>query len=177
MTQLDLNRVRQSIKNQIGSKIKISANRGRHKFVTAKGVITQTYPNIFLVELENADGNDQNEHHGGGQGGHIGVELAGSAFGLRKNAGKAGGKTSQTACGQVVTGGDQTAGNAQRDDVADGHVLEQVDHVGAGEEVGVHDANDQSDGQHHHNNGVVAEPLAHSLAIQFFGSFHDRQPP
>ena len=47
MTQLDLNRVRQSIKNQIGSKIKISANRGRHKFVTAKGVITQTYPNIF----------------------------------------------------------------------------------------------------------------------------------
>ena len=54
MTQLDLNRVRQSIKNQIGSKIKISANRGRHKFVTAKGVITQTYPNIFLVELENA---------------------------------------------------------------------------------------------------------------------------
>ena len=38
MTQLDLNRVRQSIKNQIGSKIKISANRGRHKFVTAKGV-------------------------------------------------------------------------------------------------------------------------------------------
>ena len=26
-------------------------------------------------------------------------------------------------------------------------------------------------------NGVVAEPLAHSLAIQFFGSFHDRQPP
>jgi uncharacterized protein Veg len=43
MTQLDLNRVRQSIKNQIGSKIKISANRGRHKFVTAKGVITQTY--------------------------------------------------------------------------------------------------------------------------------------
>ena len=59
MTQLDLNRVRQSIKNQIGSKIKISANRGRHKFVTAKGVITQTYPNIFLVELENTAGNDQ----------------------------------------------------------------------------------------------------------------------
>jgi uncharacterized protein Veg len=61
MTQLDLNRVRQSIKNQIGSKIKISANRGRHKFVIAKGVITQTYPNIFLVELENTDGNDQNK--------------------------------------------------------------------------------------------------------------------
>lgn len=61
MTQLDLKRVRQSISNQIGSKIKISANRGRHKFVTAKGVITQTYPNIFLVELEDTDGSDQNK--------------------------------------------------------------------------------------------------------------------
>ena len=177
MTQLDLNRVRQSIKNQIGSKIKISANRGRHKFVTAKGVITQTYPNIFLVELENADGNDQNKHHRGGQGRHICIEFTGSTFGLCKDAGQTCCKTSQTACGQVVAGGDQAAGNAQRDDVADGHVLEQVDHVGAGEEVGVNDANDQRDGQHHHNNGVVAEPLAHSLAIQFFGSFHDRQPP
>ena len=86
---------------------------------------------------DGADGNDQNEHHGGGQGGHIGVELAGSAFGLRKNAGQTCGKTSQTASGQVVTGGDQTAGNAQSDDVADGHVLEQVDHVRAREEVGM----------------------------------------
>ena len=143
-----------------------SCNKGLHLQVADHQTIAQTH--------DGADGNDQNEHHGGGQGGHIGVELAGSAFGLRKNAGQTCGKTSQTASGQVVTGGDQTAGNAQSDD---GHVLEQVDHVGAGEEVGVHDANDQSDGQHHHNNGVVAEPLAHSLAIQFFGSFHDRQPP
>ena len=49
MTQLDLNRVRQSIKNQIGSKIKISANRGRHKFVTANGVIKNKNPKIFMV--------------------------------------------------------------------------------------------------------------------------------
>ena len=126
---------------------------------------------------DGADSNDQNEYQRGGDGGHVGVELAGSAFGLRKDAGQAGGKTGQTASRQVVTGGDQAAGNAQRNDVADGHVLEQVDHVGAGEEVGVNDANDQSDGQHHYDNGVVAEPLAHSLAIQFFGSFHDRQPP
>ena len=61
MTQLDLNRVRQSIKNQIGSKIKVSSNIGRRKWLRAKGLITQTYPNIFLVELENTDGNDQNK--------------------------------------------------------------------------------------------------------------------
>ena len=145
------------------------SNEGLHLQVADHQAVAQTH--------DGADGNDQNEHQRGGDGGHIGVELAGSAFGLRKNAGKAGGKTSQTASGQIVTGGDQAAGNAQRDDVADGHILEQVNHVGAGEEVGVNDANDQSDGQHHYDNGVVAEPLAHSLAIQFFGSFHDRQPP
>ena len=47
MTQLDLNRVRQSIKNQIGSKIKISANRGRHKFVTAEGDQTDISEYLF----------------------------------------------------------------------------------------------------------------------------------
>lgn len=61
MTQLDLQRVRQSIKNQVGNKIKISANRGRHKFETAQGVITETYPNIFLVELEDESGKTQNK--------------------------------------------------------------------------------------------------------------------
>ena len=61
MTQLDLQRVRQSIKNQVGSRIKISANRGRHKFETAQGVITESYPNIFLVELEDESGKDQNK--------------------------------------------------------------------------------------------------------------------
>ncbi len=61
MTQLDLQRVRQSIKNQVGNKIKISANRGRHKFETAQGVITETYPNIFLVELEDKSGKTQSK--------------------------------------------------------------------------------------------------------------------
>lgn len=61
MTQLDLQRVRQSINQQIGSKIKISANRGRHKFETARGVIRETYPNIFLVEIEDESGKDQNK--------------------------------------------------------------------------------------------------------------------
>ena len=71
----------------------------------------------------------QDEDHGGGQSGHIGVELAGSALGLGEDAGQTGGKTSQTACGQVVTGGDQTAGNAQSDDVADRDVLEPVSYT------------------------------------------------
>ena len=61
MGQLNLQSVRKSIKQQVGNKIKISANRGRHKFETAQGVITETYPNIFLVELEDESGKDQNK--------------------------------------------------------------------------------------------------------------------
>lgn len=52
MTQMDIQCIRRSIQERIGSKIKISSNKGRHKFVTSQGVITETYPNIFLVEIE-----------------------------------------------------------------------------------------------------------------------------
>ena len=52
MTQMDIQCIRKSIQERIGSKIKISSNKGRHKFVTSQGVITETYPNIFLVEIE-----------------------------------------------------------------------------------------------------------------------------
>ena len=61
MGQLNLQSVRQSIKQQVGNKIKISANRGRHKFETAHGIIKETYPNIFVVELEDESGKDQNK--------------------------------------------------------------------------------------------------------------------
>ena len=112
---------------------------------------------------DGADGDDQDEHHRGGQGVHVGVELTGCALGLRKDAGQAGGKTSQTACGQVVAGGDQTAGDAQRDDVADGHVLEQVDQVCRCKKVRVNDADEQRDEQHQNDNGVVAQPFLYGF--------------
>lgn len=51
MTQLDLKRIRNSVNKHIGSRVKISANKGRHKFVVAEGVIKETYPSIFLIEL------------------------------------------------------------------------------------------------------------------------------
>ena len=92
-----------------------------------------------------------------------GVELAGSALGLRKDAGQAGSKTSQTACGQVVAGGDQTAGDAQRDDVADGHVLEQVDQVCRCKKVRMDDADEQRDEQHQNDNGIVAQPFLYGF--------------
>ena len=61
MTQMDIQCIRKSIQERIGSKIKISSNKGRHKFVTSKGVITETYPNIFLVEIEDDGGSSKSK--------------------------------------------------------------------------------------------------------------------
>lgn len=36
-----------------GNKVKIRANRGRHKIDVTEGIIRETYPSIFLVEVEN----------------------------------------------------------------------------------------------------------------------------
>ena len=33
--------------------VKIRANRGRHKIDVTEGIIRETYPSIFLVEVEN----------------------------------------------------------------------------------------------------------------------------
>lgn len=51
MTQTDIIRIRQSVNRHIGSKIKISANKGRQKFVITEGIIKEAYPNLFLVEI------------------------------------------------------------------------------------------------------------------------------
>lgn len=53
MSQSDIRKVRLSVDKNIGSKVKIRANRGRHKIDVTEGVISKTYPSIFLVEVEN----------------------------------------------------------------------------------------------------------------------------
>lgn len=53
MKQSDVVRVRNSVNNHIGSKVRIRANRGRHKVDVTEGIITQTYPSIFLIEVKN----------------------------------------------------------------------------------------------------------------------------
>ncbi len=53
MSQSDLRKVRLSVDRNIGSKVKIRANRGRHKIDVTEGVISKTYPSIFLIEVEN----------------------------------------------------------------------------------------------------------------------------
>ena len=53
MSRADINKVKLSVDRNIGSKVKIRANRGRHKIDVAEGVICKTYQSIFLVEIEN----------------------------------------------------------------------------------------------------------------------------
>lgn len=54
MSEADIKKVRLSVDKNIGNRVKIRANRGRHKIDITEGVIRKTYPSIFLVEVINA---------------------------------------------------------------------------------------------------------------------------
>ena len=49
MSQADIRKVKSSVDKNVGNRVKIRANRGRHKI----DIISETYPSIFLVEVEN----------------------------------------------------------------------------------------------------------------------------
>ena len=53
MSHADIQKVKFSLDRNIGNRVKISANRGRHKIDEAEGVISETYPSIFLIEVFN----------------------------------------------------------------------------------------------------------------------------
>lgn len=51
MTQQELSEVRESVRKYMGKKIRFSANQGRHRYETSEGIISETYPNIFVVRV------------------------------------------------------------------------------------------------------------------------------
>lgn len=53
MSQTDIRKVKLSVDRNIGNRVKIRANRGRHKIDITEGVICETYPSLFLIEVEN----------------------------------------------------------------------------------------------------------------------------
>ena len=53
MGQLDVRQVRKVVNNHIGSRVRIKLNRGRHRVDVTEGIIRETYPSIFLVQLDN----------------------------------------------------------------------------------------------------------------------------
>ena len=50
--QADIAKVRQSISRQLGNRVMLKMNMGRHKVDFHEGVIKEIYPSIFLVEIE-----------------------------------------------------------------------------------------------------------------------------
>lgn len=52
LKQNDVNMVRNAVVNQKGKRVKIRINRGRHKVDVSEGIISETYPSIFLIKIQ-----------------------------------------------------------------------------------------------------------------------------
>lgn len=52
MKQDDLYKVRRELTDNIGQRVKVKANKGRRKIAVTEGVITETYPSVFLIETD-----------------------------------------------------------------------------------------------------------------------------
>lgn len=55
MASLSVGSVRRAVAEHVGSKVRVRSNLGRHKYDVTEGVITDTYPSIFLVQIKNAE--------------------------------------------------------------------------------------------------------------------------
>ena len=58
MEQVEIKKVRASVHQQCGSRVKIQLDRGRNKVDIQQGVIQQAYPSVFTVLVD--DDKDQN---------------------------------------------------------------------------------------------------------------------
>ena len=58
MEQVEIKKVRASVHQQCGSRVKIQLDRGRNKVDSQEGVIQQAYPSVFTVLVD--DDKDQN---------------------------------------------------------------------------------------------------------------------
>ncbi len=55
MLSANVGNVRRAVAKHVGSRVQVRSNLGRHKYDVTEGVITQTYPCIFLVEVKNEE--------------------------------------------------------------------------------------------------------------------------
>ena len=55
MRQADVDQVRRVLGNYVGRKVKVSANLGRHRYNVSEGIITETYPSIFTIKVDNKE--------------------------------------------------------------------------------------------------------------------------
>ena len=47
-----LSEIKQDLESFVGNRIRLKANRGRNKVIERVGILEQTYPNIFIVKLD-----------------------------------------------------------------------------------------------------------------------------
>lgn len=50
--QNDLTKIKSSLSDNVGHKVRLTAKKGRKQTVTREGVIESTYPSIFIVKLD-----------------------------------------------------------------------------------------------------------------------------
>lgn len=50
--QKDLVKIKSSLADNVGSKVRLKAKRGRKQIIEREGVIESTYPSIFVVKLD-----------------------------------------------------------------------------------------------------------------------------
>jgi len=48
----DLTKVKSDIESNVGSKVTLTAKKGRKKFIVRQGTIESTYPSVFVVKLD-----------------------------------------------------------------------------------------------------------------------------
>ena len=56
----DVSHVRSDIERIIGSTVQLETNKGRHKSVISTGVVSNVYPSIFTVRLNEVSGTSRN---------------------------------------------------------------------------------------------------------------------
>ncbi len=56
LKQSDILKVKNSVGKQLGQKVIIKLNKGRHRIDVQEGVLKEVYPSIFIVEVS---GNDE----------------------------------------------------------------------------------------------------------------------
>ncbi|MBE5039951.1 Veg family protein [Ructibacterium gallinarum] len=59
--QKDLTKIKSSLSDNVGHKVRLTAKKGRKQTVTREGVIESTYPSIFIIKLNTPNDSGSSE--------------------------------------------------------------------------------------------------------------------
>lgn len=61
LKQSDILKVRHSVGRQLGQKVIIKLNKGRHRIDVKEGILKEAYPSIFIVEVSGSNEGEPNK--------------------------------------------------------------------------------------------------------------------